>query len=236
MAAQEPRRIYKNSLLASCPDIDGLEAHLSPRIFNVNQTLYGPGQKVDTVYFLEDGICSLVVTMENGNSIEVGIIGRDGFVGMPAVLGASHSPGRSFMQVAGSGYALSAKVLMEESRGTAGELLMCLLRGVQGLLIQTAQTAACNRVHELEGRLGRWLLMCQDRMQSDELAITHEFLAIMLGTNRSSVTIAAGMLQKAGLIEYSRGRVRIENREGLEKAACECYAIVHEEYVRLKLL
>ena len=236
MAFQEPQRIYRNSLLASCPDIEGLEAHLSPRIFKLNQTLHDPGQKVDTVYFLENGICSVVVTMENGKSIEVGIIGREGFVGMPAVLGADHSPGRSFMQFAGHGYALSAKVLLEESRGTAGELLLCMLRGVQGLMTQTAQTAACNRVHELTARLGRWLLMCHDRMQADDLTITHEFLAIMLGTNRSSVTMAARVLQKAGLIEYSRGHVRIENRKGLEKAACECYSIVHQEYVRLKLL
>jgi CRP-like cAMP-binding protein len=113
---------------------------------------------------------------------------------------------------------------------------MCLLRSVQGLLTQTAQTAVCNRVHELEERLARWLLMCHERVQADDLPITHEFLATMLGTNRSSVSVAAGVLHKAGLIEYSRGHVQIEDREGLEKAACECYSTVHDEYVRLELL
>lgn len=107
---------------------------------------------------------------------------------------------------------------------------------LQGYLVQTAQTAACNRIHELEERLARWLLMCSDRIQSDHIRITHEFLATMLGTRRSSVTVAAGILHKAGLIDYSRGDVTIQDRKGLVQAACECYQFVHEEYVRLGLL
>jgi CRP-like cAMP-binding protein len=232
------RKSYKNRVLASLPanEIERLAPHLSPRIFKRNQILFNPGQKVDSVYFLEEGICSMVVTMENGSSIEVGVIGRDGYVGLPAVLGTGHSPVRSFIAIPGSGYAIEAKILMDQSRDGSRALLAGLLRGVQGLLMQTAQTAACNRVHELEERLARWLLMCQERVQLDNLPITHEFLAMMLGTNRSSVTVAAGMLHKAGLIGYSRGHVRITNRKGLEDATCECHAVVHDEYVRLGLL
>ena len=232
------RKSYRNRVLGSLPasEMERLAPHLSPQTFRRNQTLYNPGQTVDTIYFLENGICSIVVTMENGSSIEVGIIGRDGFIGLPAILGTGHSLGHSFIQIAGSGYAVKAKTLVEQSQDGSGQLRLCLQRGMQGLLTQTAQTAACNRVHELEERLARWLLMCRDRIRLDDLPITHEFLSMMLGTNRSSVTVAAGMLQRAGLITYSRGRVRIENCKGLEKAACECYSTVYDEYVRLGLL
>jgi CRP-like cAMP-binding protein len=232
-----PKR-YKNMLLGSlsAPEIQRLEPHLSPVAFKRNQPLHNPGQRVDTVYFLEDGVCSIVVTMKDGGTVEVGIIGRDSFVGLPAVLGTGHSPNRSFIQIPGTGFSVKAKTLREQSSDGSGGLSLGLQRGVQGLLAQTAQTAACNRVHELEERLARWLLMCHDRMQTDSLSITHEFLAMMLGTRRSTVTVAAGMLHKAGLIDYSRGNVKIENRKGLEETACECYSIVHEEYVRLRLL
>jgi CRP-like cAMP-binding protein len=190
---------------------------------------------VDTVYFLEEGICSVVVTMETGNTVEVGITGRDGFVGLPALLGTRHSPNRSFIQIPGHGFSVKAKVLQQQSEASS-ELRLRLQRVVQRMLVQTAQTAACNRVHELEERLARWLLMCQDRVQSDQIPITQEFLAMMLGTRRTTVTVAAGMLHKAGLIAYSRGHVTIQNREHLEHAACECYRIIREEYVRLGLL
>ena len=165
----------------------------------------------------------------------MGITGRDGFVGLPAVLGTGHSPNRSFIQIPGHGFSVKAKILREQSEASS-ELRLRLQRSIQGLLVQTAQTAACNRVHELEERLARWLLMCQDRVQNDHLPITHEFLAMMLGTRRTTVTVAAGMLHKAGLIAYSRGHVTIQNRERLEHAACECYQIIREEYVRLGLL
>ncbi|MGA9668776.1 MAG: Crp/Fnr family transcriptional regulator [Terracidiphilus sp.] len=168
-------------------------------------------------------------------TVEVGIIGRDGFVGVSAVLGAGHSPNRCFMQIPGNGFRMKAKTLIELSDGSAA-LRMCLLRSVQGLLVQTAQTAACNRVHELHERLARWLLMCRDRVQTDQILITQEFLATMLGTRRSTVTVAAGMLQKAGLITYTRGHVTIQNHRGLIEAACECYKVVHDETVRIGLL
>jgi CRP-like cAMP-binding protein len=152
------------------------------------------------------------------------------------VLGTDRSSNRSFIQIAGSGYSIKARTLREQSSDGASEFRLRLHRGVQALLAQTAQTAACNRVHELEERLARWLLMCHERVQGDRLPITHEFLAMMLGTRRSSVTVAAGMLHRAGLIEYSRGDVTITNRKGLEEAACECYPTIRDEYVRLGLL
>lgn len=191
---------------------------------------------VETVYFLESGICSIVVTMEDGSSVEVGIVGRESYVGMPAVLGTGHSPQRSFIQVAGSGYSIKSKILMEQSKDGSGRLHEFLERGIQAQHAQAAQSAACNRMHRLEERLARWLLMCRDRVGGDDLHMTHEFLAVMLGTRRSSVTIAAGMLQKAGLIEYSRGVVRMRNIKGLGKAACECYSVIRGEYVRLGLV
>jgi CRP-like cAMP-binding protein len=228
---------YKNRVLASLPatELKRLAPHLSPVTLQINRSLHDPGQTVDTLYFLEEGICSVVVTMENGSSVEVGIIGRDGFVGLPAVLGAGRSPNRAFMQIPGHGFSVKATVLQEQFEASS-ELRLRLQRFVQAMLVQTAQTAACNRVHELEERLARWLLMCQDRVQNNRIKITHEFLAMMLGTRRTSVTVAAGMLHKAGLIAYSRGNVTIQNRKGLEQAACECHRIIHEEYVRLGIL
>ena len=234
VSVQQP---YKNKVLASLEDTDlqRLAPHLSHVDLKINRTLHDAGQAIETVYFLEEGICSIVVTMKKGSTVEVGITGRDGFVGMPAVLGTGHSPNRNFIQIPGHGFSVKAKTLKEQFEASPS-LRLSLQRAMQGLFVQTAQTAACNRVHELHERLARWLMMCHDRLQSDELPITHDFLAMMLGTRRSSVTVAAGMLNKAGLIRYSRGHVTIQNREGLAQAACECYAIIRDEYVRLGLL
>lgn len=173
--------------------------------------------------------------MIDGMTIEVGIIGRDGFVGAPVILGADHSPNHAFMQIPGHGYTVNAKFLMDLAL-EAEQLRKALLRSVHGFIVQTQQTAACNRVHDLHERLARWLLMCSDRVQSNRVDITHEFLATMLGTRRSSVTVSAGTLEKAGLISHSRGHVTIENHQGLVDAACECYEIVHAEFLRLGFL
>jgi len=237
MESSSTQKQYKNRVLASlpAPEIKRLAPHLSPETLEVGRTLHDPGEQVDTVYFLEEGICSIVVTMESGNTVEVGITGRDGFVGVPAVLGTGQSPNRSYIQIPGYGFSVKAKILRELSEESS-RLRQCLLRGVQALLAQTAQTAACNRVHELEERLARWLLMCHDRVQADLLPITQEFLGMMLGTRRTSVTVAAGTLHKAGLIAYSRGHVTVQNLDGLKDASCECYRIIHDEYVRLELL
>lgn len=229
---------YRNMLLLSlsADERKRLEPHLLPVVLRQNQTLADAEEPVETVYFLEEGICSVVANLEDGSSVEVGIIGRDSFVGLPAVLGTGSSVNRSFMQIAGSGYSIKAKALQQHFLEDSGDLRQLMLRGIQGMLVQTAQTAACNRVHELEERLSRWLLMCHERTQNDFLPITHEFLATMLGTRRSTVTVAAGMLHKSGLIEYARGHVRIINRAGLEDVTCECYRIIRNEYIRLGLL
>jgi CRP-like cAMP-binding protein len=232
------QQLFRNRILASLPasDLARLAPHLSLRTFKKYQTLYDQGQTIEAVYFLEDGICSIVVTMENGSTVEVGMVGREGFLGAPALLGGGNTPYRCFIQIAGAGYAIKAKTLAEQFREGSSQLRLSLQRCIQAIMVQISQTAACNRVHELEERLARRLLMCHDLVQVDVLPITHESLAMMLGTRRSSVSVAAGILQKAGLIEYSHGRLRIENRKGLEKASCECYSVIHNEYVRLGLL
>jgi CRP-like cAMP-binding protein len=230
-------RAYRNMLLASmsASDIGRLTPHLSSVDLPRNQTLHEPGHIVEWIYFLEDGVCSVVATMADGMTVEVGIIGRSGFVGLPAVLHTGYLPNRCFMQIPGYGFRVKSAILTEQSDASP-TLRACLMRSVQGQLVQTAQTAACNRVHDLHERLARWLLMCHDRGNVNDLAITQEFLAMMLGTRRSSVTVAARILQKAGLITYTRGHVTIEDLAGLKDAACECYQVVHDEYVRLGLL
>jgi CRP-like cAMP-binding protein len=231
------RKSCRNRLLAALPAplMEQLARHLTPVDLPVNRTLQEPGERVDTVYFLEDGICSMVVTMSSGATVEVGRIGRDGFVGAAAILDAAHAPNRCFMAIAGHGYSIKAKILQEYFESSS-QLRRCLLRSMHSLLVQTAQTAACNRVHELPERLARWILMCTDRIQADYAPVTQELLAMMLGTRRSSISVAARALQNAGLIAWRRGRLMIRDHPGLIKAACECYEVVNNEYSRLGLL
>jgi len=237
MQSSSFQKPYKNRLLASLPEpvIEQLAPHLWPVDLFMNQTLHDPSQPADTVYFLEEGFCSIVVTMETGATVEVGIVGRDGFVGMAAILDAGRSPNRCFMAIPGHGYSIKARTLRAQSDASS-QLRNCLLRSVQSQLVQTAQTAACNRIHTLPERLARCLLMCYDRIQADHATITQESLAMMLGTDRSSISVAAGVLQKSGLIAYSRGDMKIQDRAGLVSAACECYQVVNDECFRLGLL
>jgi CRP-like cAMP-binding protein len=228
---------YNNRLLASLPAeaIELLAPHLKLIDLPRNRTLKRPNQAADGAYFLEGGVCSILANMEDGTSVDVGLIGREGFVGTAAVLDTGRSPNWHFMRIPGYGFRMKAPVLRALA-DTCTPLRLCLLRSVQGLLVQIAQTAACNRLHDLHERLARWLLMCRNRVESDQILITQESLATMLGTRRSSVTVAAGILQKAGLITCTRGRVSILDHAGLAAAACECYQVVHDEYVRLGLL
>jgi CRP-like cAMP-binding protein len=230
-------KTYKNKILASLPPnvLRQIAEHLVPVTLPKYETLHHPGQIVDHVYFLEDGICSMVVILESGNVVEVGGVGREGFVGMAAVLGSVQSPYRFFMALPGHGYAIRAKTLLLHTESSC-ELRSILLRSVQSLLVQTAQTAACNRMHELPERLARWLLMCDDRIEADHAPVTQELLAMMLGTRPSSISVAASALKKSGLISYSRGLMRIKDRDGLIEAACECYHVINKEYLRLGLL
>ena len=237
MKSRSIQKSFKNLILASMPApvMEQLAPHLTAVDLPVDRTLHQPGRAVDPVYFLEEGICSMVVTLGTGATVEAVSIGREGFVGAAAILGAGHSPNRFFMALPGHGYSIKAKSLLLQME--AFPLLRdCLLRNVQSLLVQTAQMAACNRMHELPERLARWLLMCDDRIHAEHVPITQELLASMLGTRPSSISIAAGVMQKSGFIEYSRGRMKILDRTGLAGVACECYQVVKDEYLRLGLM
>jgi CRP-like cAMP-binding protein len=186
-------------------------------------------------YFMEEGLASVVLTLAGGATVEVGIIGIDGVVGLPIILGAGTVPGETLIQVEGSGFSIDAQRLKDEFERD-GQLRSHLQKYVQAYLIQSAQNAACNRLHTISERLARWILTCYDRVQSDRMPLTHEFLGQMLGSPRTTVTLAAGMLHEAGLIDYSRGHVTIKNRKKLERVACECYRTVRDEFKRLGLL
>jgi CRP-like cAMP-binding protein len=209
-----------------------LAPHLLPLDLPSGKTLLDPGQEITYAYFLETGLASVVVAMANGNMVETGITGNDGVVGFSLLLGTRAMPTRTFMQIAGKGFKIKAQHLVDEFE-KSGTLHKKINRYVQANLVLTGQTAACNRLHDIAERLARWLLMCHDRMESDTFSITHEFLGHMLGTPRSTVTLAAGILLKAGLIDYSRGKVIIKDRKGLEKMACECYQTIRKEFDRL---
>lgn len=185
-------------------------------------------EPIESAYFIERGLASVLNVMEDGKSVEVGLTGREGFVGIPLLVGFSSSPSRVIMQIGGSGFKISVKdfaaVLSQ-----CPKLERSLQRYAQELAVQATHVAACNRLHEVDERLARWLLMSQDRLGGAIVPLTQEFLAHMLGTRRASVTVAAGILQKAGLIKYARGEVEIENRKELENAACECYAAINRQ-------
>lgn len=231
-----PRQLYKNRVLANLPEaeISRLAPYLTPVTLQQEETLLDG--MASHGYFLEDGIASVVATVENGSTVEVGIIGIDGVVGLPILLGTGGGgPVRTFIQIAGSAFRIEAHLLKQEY-DRSGELTRHLQRYMHGFFVQTALTAACNRLHGIEARLARWLSACRDRMESDQLHLTHEFLGQMLGSPRTTVTLAAGLLQRAGMIHYSRGVVTVQDRAALENTACECYGIVRDEFRRLRLL
>lgn len=227
---------YQNRILASLPE-DELRrlGHMSLVHLSQGATLVHAGKKAEYAYFIETGLASIVTTMGNGTSVEAGIVGFDGIAGLHILLGSNRMPHRTFMQMPGSGFRIKAEVLGKEIE-RPGKLRQKLQHYLQAHLTQVSQTAACNRLHGVAERMARWLLMCHDRATSDDLRITHQSLADMLGTPRPTVTLAAGILQRTGLIEYSRGRVKILNRKKLEKASCECYGAIQQEYKRLGVL
>jgi CRP-like cAMP-binding protein len=225
---------YKNHLLASLPaaEIAQLAPHLSPVTLDNGMSLLNSGEDIVYAYFLETGLASVVVTMADGETVEAGIIGNEGVVGFSVLLGIKSLPTRTFMQIPGAGFRIKAQRLIEAYE-RPGTLRKKANRYFQAHLGQTAQTAACNRLHDIGERLARWLLMCHDRMESETFTITQESLGNMLGTPRTTLTLAAGQLHKADLIEYSRGKIHIRDRKGLEKAACECYQAIRNEFERL---
>ena len=230
-----PPTQYKNRVLAALPkdELARLTPYLSPVTLKIRDQLLDG--HADHAYFLEDGLASVVLTLADGATVEVGVVGIDGVVGLPILLGAENMPGETFIQVEGSGFRIEAKRLKNEFE-RPGQLRSHLQKYLLANLVQSAQYAACNRLHAISERLARWILTCHDRIQSDRMPLTHEFLGQMLGAPRTTVTLAAGMLHTAGLIDYSRGHVTIKNRPGLEQATCECYLTVRDEYRRLGLL
>ena len=229
--AQSPRQ---NQLLAALPDADyqRLLPHLEPVSMELGKALYESGSQQGYVYFPTTSIISLLYVMEDGASAEIAIAGNEGVVGIALFMGGESTPSRAVVQSAGYGYRLSASMLIKEF-GQGGELQHLLLRYTQALITQMAQTAVCNRHHALEKQLCRWLLLSLDRLASNELTMTQELIANMLGVRREGVTEAAGHLQAAGLIHYSRGRITVLDRARLEARVCECYAVVKREYDRL---
>src|SRR5438477_1045656 len=228
---QNPRR---NQLLAALPDAEWLRwlPQLEPVEMPLGKILYESGNKLTHVYFPSTSIVSLLYVMENGASAEIAVVGREGIVGISLFMGGESTPSRAVVQSAGRAFRLKANVMIQEFN-RAGPVLHLLLRYTQALITQMAQTAVCNRHHSLDQQLCRWLLLSLDRLHSDELVMTQELIADMLGVRREGVTEAAGHLQRAGLIRYRRGHITVLDRDRLEQRACECYAVVKKEYGRL---
>jgi CRP-like cAMP-binding protein len=198
----------------------------------LGQVLYEPGVALEHVYFPINAIVSLLYVMEDGASAEIAVVGNEGLIGVSLFMGGESTPSRAVVQSAGVGCRLKAAAMMAEFN-KAGPVMHVLLRYTQALLTQMAQTAVCNRHHSLDQQLCRWLLLSLDRLQGDELVMTQELIANMLGVRREGVTEGALKLQKAGLIRYARGRITVLDRAGLERRTCECYAVVKREYARL---
>lgn len=205
---------------------------LQPVTLSLGQVLYEPGEPIRYCYFPTNSVISLLYSMENGSTAEMGLIGNEGILGVAAFLGGEYACSRALVAVAGHAWRLPAQQLQSEF-ATAGPLQQILLRYTLALLTQISQTAVCNRLHSIEQRLCRWLLLCHDRKNHPELHMTQELIANILGGRRESVTVAAGHLQDAGLIHCCRGRIQILDRAGLESSTCECYHIVEAEFDRL---
>jgi CRP-like cAMP-binding protein len=229
-----PIQPIKNRLLAGLPahELAQLIEHMKPVELPKKQILYEVGAPLDHIYFIEEGLASVLTTMEDGASSEVGMVGPEGFVGVSALLGGRQSAQHVVMQLPGRGHHIKAtqcKAVFDESFA----LRAVLLRFIEDLLNLSSQTAGCNRLHSVEQRSARWLLMASDRIGADVLPLTQEFLAAMLGVRRSGVSEAAGELQRSGLIRYRRGQITIIDRGGLEDIACECYRLDKERVHRL---
>ena len=231
LPADDPRR---NHLLAALPaqDLARLVPGLERVPLRLGEALYEPGSRMRHVFFPTTAIVSLLYVMEDGASAEIAIVGNEGIVGVSLFMGGETTPSRAVVQSAGHAYRLKGQTLKEEFY-RAGPMQRLLLRYTQALLTQMAQTAVCNRHHSLDQQLCRWLLLSLDRLRSNELIMTQELIANMLGVRREGVTEAAGNLQRAGLIEYSRGRITVLDRPGLEARSCECYGVVRKEFERL---
>jgi CRP-like cAMP-binding protein len=229
-----PHDPRQNDLLAVLPEEEC--ARLFPNLelvpMPLGEALYEPDIQMRHVYFPTTSIVSLLYVMEDGASAEIAVVGKEGIVGVSLFMGGETTPSRAVVQSAGHAYRLRGQLLKDEFY-RAGPMQLLLLRYTQALLTQMAQTAVCNRHHSLDQQLCRWLLLSLDRLPTNDLIMTQELIANMLGVRREGVTEAAGNVQRAGLIEYNRGRITVLDRAGLEARACECYAVVKKEFDRL---
>ena len=232
MATEHTAR--QNHLLAALPivDYERLVGDLELIPMALGDVLYESGSQQGHVYFPTNCIVSLLYVMEDGSSAEIAVVGNEGIIGVSLFMGGETTPSRAVVQSAGYAYRLKGQFLKREFTRSV-ELQHLLLRYTQALLTQMAQTAVCNRHHSVDQQLCRWLLLSLDRLASNELTMTQELIANMLGVRREGVTEAAGKLQEVGLIHYSRGRITVVNRPGLEAKACECYRVVKREFDRL---
>jgi CRP-like cAMP-binding protein len=232
--SQLQQSTVRNQLLAAFPpdDFALLRGSLRPLDLVLKQTLHAPDQPIETVYFPEQGMVSMVAALEGGQLMEVGLVGREGLVGLPVVLGAESASTEAMVQAAGAALSLPAATLVEALEDSPA-LKALLLRYMQAFHVQVAQTAACNGRHPVEERLARWLLLAHDRAEGDTFPMTQEFIATMLGVRRAGVSVAAGILQRTGVINYMHGHVAILDRPGLERTSCECYAAVRRRCERL---
>lgn len=222
-----------NHLIGALPDAEWERwlPQLELVALPLGHVLYESGSTLSYVYFPVTAIVSLLYVMEDGASAEIAVVGNEGIVGVALFMGGESTPSRAVVQSAGQGFRMKSQVIKDEFK--RAPVLHLLLRYTQALITQMAQTAACNRHHSLDQQLCRWLLLSLDRLQGDELVMTQELIANMLGVRREGVTEGALKLQKAGLIRYARGRISVLDRPGLEKRSCECYAVVKKEYDRL---
>ncbi len=229
-----PPNPRQNHLLAVLPEFEcgRLFPHLERVPLPLGEALYESGDRLNHVYFPTTAIVSLLYVMENGASAEIAVVGNEGIVGIALFMGGETMPNRAVVQSAGHAYRLKGQLLKQEFN-RSGALQHLLLRYTLALLTQMAQTAVCNRHHSVDQQLCRWLLLSLDRLPSNELTMTQELIANMLGVRREGVTEAAGHLQGAGLIHYSRGRITVVDRAGLEARVCECYEVVRKEFRRL---
>lgn len=213
-------------------DFELLKPHLQPVTLSYRLPLYEENEEIKFVYFPNSGVASLVNTMTNGSAAEVGTIGNEGMVGLPVIFGDHIAPTSVYIQVPGEGLRINTTAF-RHALDHSSSMLTLMLHYAHALFNQVAQSAACSHFHNLEQRCCRWMLMTHDRVQSDEFLLTQEFLAMMLGVQRTGVNYAANKLKRLNLIEYHRGRVKIQDRKGLERLTCECYEVSKREYDRL---
>lgn len=220
----------RNRLLAALPirEYVGILPHLIPTPLRFKHILYEPKQIMSDVYFVRDGVASFVAIEDGKDAIEVGLVGNEGFIGLPVLFGVGSSPNRIIIQVQGEAWKMSA-AHFERFVDQNPAMRSACLRFAHYFNVQIAQTVACNRLHALDQRCARWLLMTLDRVQGDVFETTHEFLALMLGVRRAGVTVAMGKMQSAGILRYTRGRIEILNRAALEEVSCSCYEATRAE-------